>query len=173
MNTIPTAAIELIKEFEGFRANAYPDPITKWKLPTIGYGTTVYPNGSHVKKGDTITEALAGDYLADHVAKNCTPALTKIPTWAKMNSNQQSALYSFAYNLGAGFYKGANFSSITQVCDSPARWNDSTWIAQQFGKYTNRGLAGLVRRRKAEATLFCTPVADEPAPSQQSNRRDA
>lgn len=158
MDTIPKAAIELIKEFEGFRADAYPDPITHWQLPTIGYGTTIYPDGTHVKQGDTITEAQASEYLADHVTKKCTPSLTKIPTWAEMNSNQQSALYSFAYNLGAGFYKGANFNSITYVCDSPERWNDATWIEEQFGKYTNKGLAGLVRRREAEAKLFCTPV---------------
>lgn len=158
MNTIPKAAIELIKEFEGFVADAYPDPITGWQLPTIGYGTTIYPDGTHVKKGDTITEARASECLADHVAKKCTPSLTKIPTWAQMNLNQQGALYSFAYNLGAGFYKGANFNSITLVCDSPSRWNDSSWIAEQFEKYTNHGLAGLVRRRKAEAKLFCIPA---------------
>ncbi|WP_295455330.1 hypothetical protein [uncultured Thiodictyon sp.] len=34
MNTIPAAAIEFVKELEGFRANAYPDP-----LP-IGSGMT-------------------------------------------------------------------------------------------------------------------------------------
>jgi GH24 family phage-related lysozyme (muramidase) len=158
MNSIPEAAIVLIKEFEGFRAEAYPDPITGWQLPTIGYGTTIYPDGTHVKQGDTITEARACECLADHIAKVCTPALTKIPTWVKMNSNQQSALYSFAYNLGAGFYQGANFTSITAVCESPDRWNDSVWIDEQFGKYTNHGLEGLVRRRTAEATLFCTPV---------------
>lgn len=158
MNTIPAAAIALIKEFEGFRADAYADPVAGWKLPTIGYGTTIYPDGTHVQRGDTITEARASECLGDHIEKICTPALIKIPTWTKMNSNQQSALYSFAYNLGAGFYQGANFNSITEVCDSPERWDDESWIAQQFGKYTNHGLAGLVRRRKAEATLFCTPV---------------
>jgi len=158
MNFIPEAAIELIKNFEGFRAEAYPDPITGWQLPTIGYGTTIYPDGYHVKPSEIISEARACECLADHIAKVYAPALTKIPTWVKMNSNQQSALYSFAYNLGAGFYQGANFTSITAVCDSPDRWNDSVWIDEQFGKYTNHGLEGLVRRRTAEATLFCTPV---------------
>ncbi len=158
MNSIPEAAIALIKEFEVFRANAYPDPITHWQLNTIGYGTTIYPDGTHVKQNDTITEARACECLSDHVAKNCTTSLAKIPNWVKMNSNQQSALYSFAYNLGSGFYKGANFTSITSVCDSPERWNDSDWIEAQFGKYTNHELKGLVLRRKAEATLFCKPV---------------
>lgn len=158
MNTIPEAALDLIKEFEGFRSDAYPDPITHWQLPTIGYGTTVYPDGTHVKKGDTITEERASECLADHIGEKCTPSLSKIPNWAKMNSNQHSALYSFAYNLGAGFYQGANFNSITRVCDSDDRWDDVAWVAEQFGKYTNHGLAGLVRRRKAEAALFCKPV---------------
>ncbi len=158
MSAVPDAAIELIKQFEGFRADAYPDPITHWALPTIGYGTTIYPDGTHVQQGDTITEERACECLADHLDKTCTPALSKIPTWGQMNTNQQSALYSFAYNLGSGFYQGANFTSITNVCDSPDQWADADWVAEQFGKYTNHGLAGLVRRRQAEATLFCTPV---------------
>ncbi|MDE3023755.1 MAG: lysozyme [Pseudomonadota bacterium] len=155
MSNIPLDAIDLIEQFEGFKANAYPDPVTGWKLPTIGFGTTHYPDGRPVNKGDIISKDEATDCLFHHIENLCTPALEKIPYWDKMNDNQKSALYSFAYNLGAGFYKHANFDSITNVCDSPARWNDSAWIHEQFGKYTNHGLPGLLKRRKAEADLFC------------------
>ena len=157
MSAVP-AAVELIKQVEGFRADAYPDPISHWSLPTIGYGTTIYPDGSRVQQGDMIAEEMACECLAEHLDKSCTPALRKIPTWAAMNANQQCALYSFAYNLGSGFYKGANFTSITKVCDSPAQWSDTAWVVEQFGKYTNHQLAGLVRRRKIEAMLFCRHV---------------
>lgn len=167
-NDVPQCGIDIIKQFEGYAkelpdgtAEAYPDPITGWRLPTIGYGTTKYPNGSSVKQGDIITEAQAEEYLAWEVVKKCKPPLEHIPTWKQMNDNQRGALYSFAYNLGAGFYRGANFHSITVLCDSPHRWDDEAWITEQFVKYRNPGTSaekGLRRRREAEAALFCKAV---------------
>ena len=165
---IPQSGIELIKQSEGYekkladgRVQAYPDPGTKgWNLPTIGYGTTVYPDGRTMKRGDIITKAQAEEYLIDHVDKKCRRALEKIPTWKQMNDNQRGALYSFAYNMGEGFYRGSNFTSITKVCDSPQLWKDKAWIEQQFVKYNKsnrRTMNGLTTRRKAEAKLFCTP----------------
>jgi GH24 family phage-related lysozyme (muramidase) len=155
----------LIKEFEGYaraladgRAEAYPDPISGWQVATIGYGTTRYPDGRGVRQGDVISRDQAGTYLSHDVEQNCRPALEKIPTWGRMNSNQRSALYSFAYNLGANFYGAPNFESITRVCDSPDRWGDQPWVTEQFVKYRNPGSAaeaGLRRRREAEASLFC------------------
>ncbi len=164
---IPQSGIGLIKEFEGYekkladgRVQAYADPALGWKVPTIGYGTTVYPSGTKVKQGDIITKDKAEEYLIDHIDKKCRRALEKIPTWKQMNDNQRGALYSFAYNLGEGFY--GTMESITNVCNSPTRWNDKLWIKQQFVKYSKSGgktLSGLVRRREAEAKLFCTPLS--------------
>lgn len=168
LGAIPRVGIELIKEFEGYaqalpdgRAKAYRDPFRGWEVPTIGYGTTRYPNGVKVKQGDIITKPQAEEYLIHHVDKSCRKALEKIPTWHRMNINQRGAMYSFAYNLGSGFYRGNNFESITRVCDSPNRWQDHDWIAAQFVKYRNPGTSveeGLRRRRLAEAALFCRPV---------------
>ncbi|MEM7795791.1 MAG: D-Ala-D-Ala carboxypeptidase family metallohydrolase [Cyanobacteria bacterium P01_C01_bin.118] len=173
LGAIPKSGIELIKEFEGYakalpdgRAKAYADPLLGWEVPTIGYGTTRYPNGIEVKQGDIINQRQAEDYLIDHVDESCRKAMEKIPTWKQMNSNQRGALYSFAYNLGSGFYRGFNFESITRVCDSPDLWNDHRWIAAQFVKYRNPGTSveeGLRRRRLAEADLFCKrPTAAAP-----------
>ncbi|MEO0432089.1 MAG: D-Ala-D-Ala carboxypeptidase family metallohydrolase [Cyanobacteria bacterium J06656_5] len=168
LGAIPRAGIELIKEFEGFaepladgRAKAYADPLRGWEVPTIGYGTTRYPDGVQVKQGDIINKTQAEDYLIDHVDKSCRKSMEKIPTWSRMNNNQRGAIYSFAYNLGSGFYRGYNFESITRVCDSPELWKDHGWIAAQFVKYRNPGTSveeGLRRRRLAEADLFCQPV---------------
>ena len=164
---IPAAALALIQEFEGYgraladgRAEAYPDPIAGWQVPTIGFGTTRYPDGRAVRQGDVISRDQASAYLGDALNRHCRPALERIPTWERMAANQRSALYSFAYNLGAGFYGGADFASITRVCDSPDRWSDRTWVTEQFIKYRNPGSAaeaGLKRRRQAEADLFCRP----------------
>ncbi len=169
--SIPQCAIALIKKIEGYheelkdgtdRVRAYKDPGLGWARPTIGYGTTYYPNGKQVKREDVISRKQAEEYLQWEVEKKCKVELEKIPTWRRMNDNQRGALYSFAYNLGAYFYRGADFQSITSVCDSPNRWADKQWIEDQFVKYNRcngRVFDGLIIRRKAEAKLFCTPVA--------------
>ena len=163
---VPQCGVDLIKEFEGYHdkqadggAAAYEDPIYGWKVATIGYGTTIYPNGKKVRQGDIITHDEAEKYLRWEIEQICRPSLEKIPTWGQMNQNQRGAIYSFAYNLGSQFYKGANFTSITTVCDSPTRWNDKPWIEEQFVKYRNPGSKaeeGLKRRRIREAALFCS-----------------
>jgi GH24 family phage-related lysozyme (muramidase) len=168
VESIPECGIDLIKRFEGYhqeladgRAKAYPDPLHGWEVPTIGFGTTKYPDGSKVKEGDIITRAEAEKHLIWEVEKVCKAALEKIPTWKQMNSNQRGALYSFAYNLGANFYGGDRFESITKVCDDVSRWGDKQWVTEQFEKYRNPGTPveeGLRRRRRAEAELFCTPL---------------
>jgi GH24 family phage-related lysozyme (muramidase) len=163
---IPQCGIEMIKEFEGYekrlpddRAQAYADPIHGWGVPTIGYGTTTYPDGRKVKQGDIITRAQAEEYLIDHIEHSCRADMERIPTWGQMNENQRGAIYSFAYNLGSKFYGADGFASITRVCDSPQRWGDKAWVKEQFVKYRNPGTsaeAGLRRRREAEADLFCS-----------------
>ena len=114
--------------------------------------------------------------MAWEVEEVCKPALERIPTWSQMNKNQQGALYSFAYNLGANFYRGANFTSITKVCDSISKWENLNWITKQFEKYRNPGSAaevGLRRRRRAEAKLFCQPVKNvEFSPDKKEEKMD-
>ncbi|MGA0199334.1 MAG: glycoside hydrolase family protein, partial [Prochlorotrichaceae cyanobacterium] len=96
-------------------------------------------------------------YLIYNIEEPPRPYLERIPTWPRMNMNQRSAIYSFAYNLGARFYAQPGFASITRVCDSPDRWRDYPWVREQFVKYVNPGTSaevGLRRRREAEARLF-------------------
>jgi GH24 family phage-related lysozyme (muramidase) len=128
----------------------------------------VYLDGRKVQRGQSVTREEAETYLVAYIEKRCRPALMKIPTWNQMNENQQSALYSFAYNLGEHFYRGEDFDSISLVCDSPSRWDDHQWITAQFEKYRNPGTnveEGLRRRRLEEAELFCKPVSTKPMPT--------
>lgn len=165
---IPKAAIDIISEFEGCheainvdgetKYRAYADPLHGWNVGTIGIGTTKYEDGSSVKQGDVISRKRAEELLMYELEEKCKPQMEKIPNWKHMNDNQRSALYSFAYNLGAYFYKGRNFKSITKVCDYRDKWNNEEWVTAQFIKYRNPGSnveAGLKRRRIAEAKLFC------------------
>lgn len=53
--------INLIISFEDLKLDAYDDGVGVW---TIGYGTTVYPNGVRVKQGDNCTLGQAKKYFA-------------------------------------------------------------------------------------------------------------
>ena len=60
---INAETLALVKQWEGFRKNAYPDPGSKNGEPwTIGYGQTCI-HGRKVRKGDTITEPQAVAWL--------------------------------------------------------------------------------------------------------------
>jgi len=146
---IPQSGIKLIKEFEGCHLKAYPDPLTGGLPITIGWGSTRKKDGSHFKMGDTLTQAEADALLIEQCKNEFLPALRKIPHWNEMSDGKRGALLSFAYNLGAGFYGGSNFNTITK------RLKNKEWdlVPDALFLYRNPGSnveAGLARRRKAE-----------------------
>lgn len=146
-------ALKIIKKWEGLILEAYPDPGYGWDLATIGWGTTVYPNGKKVQQGDKITEKQAEEYLVYHVQKSCMPPIeSKVKV--KLNNNQLCALVSFIYNVGSG-----NFGSSTLLKKLNA--GDYEGSAAQFdvwNKSNGKVLPGLVKRRAEERKLFETPV---------------
>jgi len=156
MNTLNKDALNIIKSYEGLVLTAYPDPATKddpikkgepW---TIGYGTTIYPNGVKVKKGDKITEAQAIEYLQHDINTKRVPVVKSLVK-KEINDNQFGALISFVYNLGEG-----NFKSSTLLKKINANPNDPS-IADEFAKWNKANgkvLSGLTKRRKAEADLY-------------------
>jgi lysozyme len=143
----------LIKEFEGCHLKAYPDPKTGGAPITIGWGSTRRPEGSGFILGQFITQQQADEYLMYDVEYRFLPALQKIPYWSEMNDNQRGALLSFAYNLGAGFYNGSGFATISR------NLREKNWsaIPKTLEMYRNPGSnveKGLLRRRIAEGTLW-------------------
>lgn len=154
---LPLSAIPLIKKFEGCYLKAYPDPRTGNLPITIGWGSTKKRDGSNWKLGERITQQEADDLLMFQLENSYLPPLQKIPVWDELNANQQGALLSFGYNLGANFYGNSRFQSMTRVLRDK-KWNE---IEETFLKYRNPGTnveVGLRRRRQAEADLFLTPV---------------
>lgn len=142
---ISPSGIDLICNFEGKRLTAYDDGVGVW---TIGFGTTVYPNGIKVMKGDTCTEAQAKTYMA-HDLKKFEATVNKAVT-AQLNQNQFDALVSLAYNIGTNA-----FSKSTLVKKLNA--NDIRGAADQFDVWVNAGgkrMQGLVNRRTVEKALF-------------------
>ena len=137
---INTAGLDLIKDFEGLRLNAYQDAVGVW---TIGYGhtNTAYP-------GQRITNAQATDLLRQDVA-NFEDAVTRAVR-VPINENQFAALVSFAYNVGSG---ALNSSTLLRKLNA----GDTFGAANEFLRWNRAGgrvLAGLTRRREAERSLF-------------------
>jgi lysozyme len=153
----PLPGLKLIKKYEGLRLNAYYDPLTGGLPVTIGWGSTQRLNGSPFMIGDKITEEEAEQLLRQTILKKFLPNLEKIPHWNSMNPNQQGALLSFAYNLGANFYGDQNFSTITRVLKN-REWNkvsDALYLYRNPGTKVEEGLA---KRRIEEGKLWETPV---------------
>lgn len=140
------AGADLIKSFEGCKLTAYKCSANK---ETIGYGNTFYEDGTPVKLGDTITQERAESLfvmISDSFAAKVKPLIT-----STVNENQFGALVSFAYNCGI-----ANLRSSTLLRKVNANPNDMT-IRNEFARWNKAGgkvLAGLTRRRKAEADLY-------------------
>ncbi len=142
---------DLIKSFEGLKLSAYKCSANK---ETIGYGNTFYEDGTPVKLGDKITKERADslfELISDDFAKKVVPIVK-----SQLNENQFGSIVSFAYNAGIG-----NLKSSTLLKKVNANPSDAS-IRAEFMKWDKAGgkqLAGLTRRRKAEADLYFKPVA--------------
>jgi lysozyme len=140
--------IELIKSMEGFKSTPYK---CSANIPTIGYGTTKYPNGNLVVMTDAaITEIQASEYLQWYV-NICANKLSQCIT-VELSQCQFDALCSFAYNIGVNSF--INSTLIKIVNNDP---NDVLNIEAQFMRWVyakGRLINGLVNRRKAEYKLY-------------------
>jgi GH24 family phage-related lysozyme (muramidase) len=146
-------AIALIKEFEGCHLSAYPDPLSGGDPWTIGYGTTRYQHGGKVQRGDKLTVIEADLLLRQEIDWIAAKLASTVPHWQAMNDSQRSALVSFAYNLGSGFYGAQGFETISRCL----RERDWAAVPAAMELYRNPGTnveAGLLRRRRAEGKLW-------------------
>jgi lysozyme len=144
---ISNLGLELIKKYEGFKAKAYLCPA---KVPTIGFGSTYYEDGTKVKLTDSpITQERATELLeALLVSYELSVDSYCVDT---INQNQFDALCSFAYNCGVGNLKSSTL--LKKVNKNP---NDPT-IKDEFLKWNKGGgkvLSGLTKRRIEEAQLY-------------------
>lgn len=154
----PICGIEMIQRFENCHLTAYPDPKTKGRPYTIGWGSTRKRNGQPFQLGEKITQAEADDLFSYQIETEFMPALTKIPYFAQMNEEQVGALLSFAYNLGANFYGAKGFATISR------RLRNREWelVPEALSLYVDPGSEveeGLKSRRKDEGALWSKGLA--------------
>ena len=137
---------DLIKEFEGCKLKAYQCSAKKW---TIGYGNTFFEDGTPVVAGNAISQQKAED-LFELISNEFSAKVAKLVP-SHITPNQFGSLVSFAYNCGV-----VNLQKSTLLKKVNANHNDPS-IREEFLKWNKAGgkvLAGLTRRREAEANLY-------------------
>jgi lysozyme len=143
---IDIAGVDLIKRFEGFSSKPYLCPSG---IPTIGFGSTYYEDGTKVRLSDPpITKERATELLT-FTAGDFSESVNELVK-IKVTQNQFNALTSLAYNIGL-----ANFAKSTVL----RRLNvgDYTGVANNFWQWrkaNGKVSQGLVNRRESEKALF-------------------
>ena len=141
--------LKLIKEFEGCKLKAYQCPAGIW---TIGIGSTHYGDGTPVTKNRTLPNEGAAMALLAATIGQYEKAVNA--TGVELTQNEYDALVCLCYNIGAGNFFKSTLVKMLKAGDDKAE------IAKQFLRWDKAGgkpLAGLTRRRNAEAELFLTP----------------
>ena len=140
---ISQSGLEMVKEFEGFRSEPYKCPAGVW---TIGYGTTQ----GITKDTVPITEEAASRMLEDDLDLIASVVSKYLP---ELRQNQADAVLSFVYNVGLDAF------SRSGLCNAIRKNPDNfEAIRREFMRWTHAAgqvMPGLVKRRKAEADLYC------------------
>lgn len=144
--------LKLIQSFEGCEKRqpdgtfkAYPDPGSGGDPWTIGWGST----GPDIKPGTVWTQKQCDDRFTAHVGEFAGKVAGLLGN-ARTTQHQFDAMVSFAYNVGTG-----NLASSTLLRKHKA--GDYKGAQAEFGRWNKAAgkvLAGLTRRRAAEAQLY-------------------
>lgn len=152
------AALDLIHSFETFQPKAYKDPGSVNGLPiTIGWGSTSDLQGRPIQMGTVWTREYGDAKFAQDIAKfeiGVNTLLQGKPT----TQNQFDALVSFAYNVGLDMNKNGKAEGLGESTLLRKHLaGDYAGAKAEFAKWNkNDGkvMAGLTRRRAAEADLY-------------------
>lgn len=146
---INKAGLKIIETSESLRLKSY---LCSAGVPTIGFGTTKYPNGKKVELGQGCTEVQAREWFAHDLA--VFEKVVEDNVEVELNENQFSALVSLVYNIG-----GTNFKKSTLL--QKLNEGDYEGASEQFLVWRKAGgkvLAGLEVRRAKEKALFDTKL---------------
>lgn len=150
-------AYDIIIKWEGFRAQAYPDPGTGGAPWTIGYGSTTDEEGRAIQPGTVWSKARAMARLMADVGafeRGVQMLIGAAPT----TQNQFDALVSFAYNAGLDIdddSKAEGLGDSTLLKKHLA--GDYAGAKAEFSKWVfanGKKMNGLIARRAEEAALY-------------------
>ena len=130
------AGLDLLKQYEGFRANAYRDIVGIW---TLGYGFT-----QGVKPGDHMTQA-EGDARLLKELESYAPGVPG-------TENQLAAMTVLAYNIGKPSFDHSTVKRLHVARD----FQGAADAFRMWDKANGKVVYGLVRRRESERALYLT-----------------
>jgi lysozyme len=153
---VSASFFKLLEEFEGYRECPYLDSAN---VPTIGIGTTRYPDGTRVTMRDECIKHDKAVFYATNAVAGVEYAVSQV--LPELNQNQFDALVSFVYNIGTGA-----FANSTMLTKAKKDVNDPS-IKTEFSKWTKvrnpkTGLLEVnnwqVKRRLKESNLYFTKL---------------
>ncbi|MBB1161443.1 lysozyme [Aquariibacter albus] len=140
-------AAGLCRHFEGFIAHPYLCPAG---VPTIGYGSTRYADGTPVRLTDPpICREAAERLLRLTLTRDYLPAVRQLCPGVD-TPGRLAALVDFAYNCGTGNLKASTLRRKVNAED----WDAVPTELRKWTRGGGRVLPGLVRRREAEVALL-------------------
>lgn len=145
MRKTSSAGLTLIKSFEGLALTAYYCPAG---ILTIGYGHTAAAGDPKVMPGMKVSKTEAESILKADL--NSYEAAVNGAVKVPLTQSQFDALVSFVYNVGAGAFKK---STLLRRLNA-GHYGDVPAQLMRWTKANGKELAGLVRRRRAEAALW-------------------
>lgn len=134
--------IQLVKEFEGCRLEAYRD---SGGVLTIGWG---YTHG--IKQGDVWTQEKADKHLVDECIATIGTAIKHSPVLEMETIQRQAAIADFIYNCGIGNYDG----STLKLRVGQRNWPSAATEIKKWNRAGGNPMAQLTRRREREALLL-------------------
>jgi lysozyme len=137
----------LIAKWEGFEKSPYLCPAN---VPTIGYGTTRYPDGKKVTLKDKDVNQNEALVFLNYDIKAFSLSVDAIAV-DTITQSQFDALVSFAYNLGSHALKNSTLLRVINANQNNSR------IAKEFKRWVYAGgkkLQGLISRRNEESELY-------------------
>lgn len=140
-------ASSIAKVFEGLFKKPYLCPA---KVPTIGYGTTHYPDGKKVTIQDPPVTTEKAEELLNWEMKKGLNAAAKYSPALVLSDERLGAITDFIYNLGIGNYQCSTLRRKINQQD----WEGAKKELMKWTKGGGRVLPGLVKRRTVEAKLL-------------------
>lgn len=145
-----TEGINLLKELEGYRAEAYQCSAGVW---TIGYGNTMYEDGSKVKKGDVINRENAEKLLEFHTYEYENAIRASLHNnHIVLAPRSLDALVSLAYNIGLTAFLKSTLYKVLKNDPNDLKGIEYQW--KRWNKAGGRELEGLTKRREKEFDLY-------------------
>jgi lysozyme len=148
---ISDKSLKVLMSFEGFSAKPYLDSAN---IPTIGYGTIRYPDGTKVTMKDNNCTESEGKLYLQHDLDNFEKSIDAL-TVDTINQDNFDALCLLCYNIGQNALKG---STLLKKVNKNSK---DLSIKDEFSKWIYAGgkrVKGLLIRRNKEAQIYFSEI---------------